>query len=254
MLLTSGKTDRMPCYIHRVETQENINSYLNQKANGEKYSWNEYTKSLKFFDLQRNALESELPKLNSLYSVVLKNNNETESAATKERVNENELAEYVVSMYLSELESNFDNIFASLIDLGFHECDFKDRNWMKYDIILCGLTIDGMALFNLLDESQANRIFNYISVEKFMGLDSDYQRDYSIDQISKYKNIWNNSIKQSEIPLDYVFSKLYKDLLGENMEKYNISPLHMMQIMSVVMPIFAGKWKNVLESYEPTIE
>lgn len=237
-----------------VETQENINSYLNQKANGEKYSWNEYTKSLKFFDLQRNALESELPKLNSLYSIVLKNNDETESAATKEKVNEKELAEYVVSMYLSELESNFDNIFASLIDSGFQECDLKDKSWMQYDIFLCGLTIDGKALFNLLDISQANRIFEYISVEKFMGLDSDYQRDYSINQISKYKNLWNNSIKQSEIPLDYVFSKLYKDILGENMEKYNISPLHMMQIMSVVMPIFAGKWKNALEFYEPTID
>jgi hypothetical protein len=75
-LLAVKLTECLAIYINMVETQENINLYLNQKANGENYNWNEYTKSIQFFDLQRNALEGELPKLNSIYSVVLKDNND----------------------------------------------------------------------------------------------------------------------------------------------------------------------------------
>lgn len=249
--LATKLTECLAIYINMIESQVNLNIHLNQKANGEKYSWNEYTKCLKLFEMQRNALENELPKLNSLYAVILKNSDNNESMGSKEKINERDLAEIVISQYLNQLECDFDNILDSFIKFGFDENDLQDENWMKYDIFLCGLTIDGMALFNLIDTSQANRIFNYISVDKFMSLDNEHQRSYSINRVSEYRSIWDYCIENSEPPFDFVFSKLFEDLLGENIQKYNIGPLHMIQIISLVTPIFAGKWKAALEHYEP---
>ena len=160
------------------------------------------------------------------------------------------LAKLVISDYLVDLESNFDDILAFLFDR-FNEDDLNDASWMSFDILLCGLLIDGMALFNLLDHTQANRIFKYISVEKFVILEDEQQIEYSIKRISEYKNIWDNAMKKSELPFDYIFSKLLNGFLGENIDKYNISPMDMMQIMSKIMPIFSGKWKNALERYKP---
>lgn len=59
-------------YINMVQTQIEINNNLNLKANGEKYNWSEYSKSLEFFDMLRDSLEGELPKLQSLFSTFVK--------------------------------------------------------------------------------------------------------------------------------------------------------------------------------------
>ena len=243
-------TECLAIYISMIESQVNLNIHLNQKANGEKYSWNEYTKCLKLFEMERNALENELPKLHAIYAVILKSDN-TGRMGLKEEINEIELAEIVISQYLTQLENDFDDILASFLELGFDENDFEDKNSMKYDIFLCGLTFDGMALFNLLENTQADRIFNYISVEKFIGFLEDEQRSYCINSVSEYKSIWDYCIEKREPPFDFIYSKLFEDLLGENIQKYNIGPLHMLQIMSLVTPIFAGKWKTALEHYEP---
>lgn len=244
-------TECLAIYVNLLESLVNLNIHLNRKANGEKYSINEYTMSLQHCDMLRSGLENELPKLQSLYAVVLKNGDDSNNIDCKEEINEKQLADTVLSEYLTDLERNFNDVLASLLKVGFGENDFEDKNWMKYDIFLCGLTIDGMALFNLLDSSQASSIFKYISVEKFMDLDDERQIDYSINRVSEYKHIWEKSLEESEPPFDFMFSKLYQDLLGEKIEKYEIGPLQMMQIISVVMPIFAGKWKKALERYKP---
>lgn len=239
-------------YINMVDAQVRINFDLNRKANGEKYNWDEYTKINKHFDMLRNSMEAELPKLQALYATaLLKNQQDTKVEDCRVAIKINQLAELVISEYLTDLESNFASILSGLQDLGFDYNDFEDEGWMKYDILLCGLSLDGMALFNLLDYSLANRIFKYINVEKFGSLDNKDQADYSISEVAEYKEIWESCIEKSEPPLDFVFSKLLSNLLGDNISKYDIGPLHMMQLISMIMPIFAGKWKKALDRYNP---
>lgn len=45
----------------------------------------------------------------------------------------------------------------------FDKDDLEDEYQIQYDLIIFGITIDSMALFNLLDKPQANRIFKYIN-------------------------------------------------------------------------------------------
>ena len=54
------------------------------------------------------------------------------------------------------------------------------------------MTIDSMALFNLLDTAQANRIYKYISYDRLLRLENVEQNDYSI---MKWLNIKNYGIK-----------------------------------------------------------
>ena len=54
-----------------VNTQVEINTSLNLKANGEKYNWSEYSKCINHFDMLRSGLETELPKLQSLFATAL---------------------------------------------------------------------------------------------------------------------------------------------------------------------------------------
>ena len=58
-------------YINMVGVQNSINLSLHQKAQGENYNWNEYNLQLKHFDMLRDSLEFELPKLQSLYAAIL---------------------------------------------------------------------------------------------------------------------------------------------------------------------------------------
>lgn len=69
--LLTKLTECLAIYLNMVRTQVEINENLNLKANGEKYNWNEYSKGLQYFDMLRSSLETELPKLQSLYSAVL---------------------------------------------------------------------------------------------------------------------------------------------------------------------------------------
>lgn len=241
-------TECLSIYINMVESLIQINTVLHRKANNDiKLNLNEHLKNNKYFEMLRGNLESELPKLQSLYSFILKD--KKYNADTKNEVDEKELADSVISEYLSSLESNFSTILETLLDMGIDKDAFEDEGWIKYDIFLCGMTIDAMALFNLLNKEQANRIFKYISYDRFLGLDNEEQRDYSINEVAEYKNLWDKATKEIEPPFDFVFSKLLQNFLGENISNYNINPLHMMQIISLVLPIFAGKWKKVLEEY-----
>ena len=69
--LTAKLTECFAIYIDMFKTQIEINTNLNLKAKGENYNWDVYSKSLKNFDMFRNSLETELPKLQSLYGAVL---------------------------------------------------------------------------------------------------------------------------------------------------------------------------------------
>lgn len=69
--LLTKLTECMAIYVNMVKVQVEINENLNLKANGEKYDWNEYSKGLQFFEMLRSGLETELPKLQSLYSAIL---------------------------------------------------------------------------------------------------------------------------------------------------------------------------------------
>jgi len=83
--LATKLSECIAIYINMVKSQIEINTYLNQKANGEKYAWDEYSRSQKFFDMLRGSLEVELPKLQSLYRLVLecKNKHETQKEIKK---------------------------------------------------------------------------------------------------------------------------------------------------------------------------
>ena len=169
----------------------------------------------------------------------------------KEDIQEDILAANIQQEYYADLESNFNNLFPHLCDMGFDKDDFEDEEWIKYDIFLCGSTIDSMALFNILDDTQAKRIFKFISVDIPLGLDSREQSDYSISEIAEYKNLWDKSIKENEYPYDRIFSKLFGNLLGENISKYSIGTFHMMELMNIVKIIFIGKWSKALKKYTP---
>lgn len=244
-------TECYSIYINMVKAQVETNENLNRKANGEKYNWSEYSISLRSFDMFRNSLESELPKLQSLYSSMLTGNESSGHSNKKNNIDEKELAEIVISNYLNDLVNSFSNILASIQDMGFDMSDLEDEKWIKYDIFLCGMTIDSMALFNLLDTAQANRIYNYISYERLLRLESIEQRDYSINEMAEYKMLWDKATNEVSPPFDYVFSRLFDNILGGNEAKYNINPIHMMQMISLVLPVFAGKWKKALDEYLP---
>lgn len=64
-------TECLALYMNMVNVQININKMLKQKANGLKYDWNEYSSSLKYLNTLRDALENELPNLQSLYGTVI---------------------------------------------------------------------------------------------------------------------------------------------------------------------------------------
>lgn len=66
-------TECLSIYINMVESQVEINTALQQKANNE-ISLNlcEHLKNNKYFDMLRGNLEIELPKLESQYSFILK--------------------------------------------------------------------------------------------------------------------------------------------------------------------------------------
>ncbi len=69
--LLTKLTECLAIYVNMVRSQVEINENLNLKANGGKYSWNEYSKELQYFYMLRSSLEKELPKLQSLYSAIL---------------------------------------------------------------------------------------------------------------------------------------------------------------------------------------
>lgn len=166
-------------------------------------------------------------------------------------INENELADIVIEYYMSNLENQFEDIFKALLENGFDKSDLVHESWMKYDIFLCGLSIDSMAIFNLLKIDQANRIFKYISIDQFKKLNNKNQMQYSINEVAEYKRLWDDSIVKYKPPLDYVFSKLFVNLLGENLRNYSINSIQMMELISIVLPLFAGGWKRALEKYKP---
>ena len=244
-------TECYAIYINMVEAQVEINKNLNRKTQGEKYNWGEYSANLESFDMYRKSLESELPKLQSLYSSMLTSNKDSENSRETNHINEKELAEIVISNYLTDLMEGFSGILENLKDMGFDASDLEDEKWIRYDIFLCGMTIDSMALFNLLDAAQANRIYKYISYERFLRLENVELRDYSINEMAEYKKLWDKATNEVLPPFDYVFSKLFNNILDGNEAKYNISPIHMMQLISIVLPIFAGKWKRALDEYKP---
>lgn len=66
-------------YINMIESQITLNNLLQQKANNEiKYNFTDYQKKIAFYNMLHSSLETELPKLQSLYSNILKNNKEGE--------------------------------------------------------------------------------------------------------------------------------------------------------------------------------
>lgn len=69
--LLNKLTECYAIYINMVKAQVETNVNLNHKANGEKYNWDDYSKSVKSFEMFRSELEAELPKLQSLYALVL---------------------------------------------------------------------------------------------------------------------------------------------------------------------------------------
>lgn len=243
--LASKLTECFALFINMTEAQVIINAQLNQKANGGKYNWDEYTKNLKNFEMWRNSLEAELPKLNALYSRTL-SKIDNESAPTNEEVDEKQLAYIVIEEHLRETNANFDRIMEFLHEY-FNVDDLASEEWIKYDFFLCGSTLDSMALFNLLDKQQANRLYHYISVEKFSDMEDKDLANLIISEISEYKRLFDKSVEESEPPFDYLLSKLLKNVLGENIDKYNIGPMLMIQLMSLVMPMYVGKWKRALE-------
>ena len=72
--LLAKLTECIAIYINMVSAQVEINTNLNLKANGERYNWNDYSKSTQCFGMLRSGLEIELPKLQSLYSTILRFN------------------------------------------------------------------------------------------------------------------------------------------------------------------------------------
>lgn len=246
--LASKLTECFALYIDMTKAQVIINDQLHQKANGVKYKWDDYTKNLKKFEMWRNSLETELPKLNALYSRALSKMDDEAASANRE-VDEKQLADIVVAEHLRETDANLDRIM-TFLRTNFNESDLESEGWIKYDFFLCGLTLDCMALFNLLDKQQANRLYHYIGVEKFSDLKDKGLTDYIISELSEYKRLFDKSAEESEPPFDYVLSKLFTNILGGNIDKYSIGPMLMIQMMSLVMPMYSGKWKQALEEHK----
>ena len=243
-------------YKDMVACQYGININLDQKTNGEWYSWDNHINQIDNYKLAREQLGAKLPQLVSVLHDSLLTDFETiESIKEKENIEkdqiekENMLAEIVISEYLIELEKKFNNVVACLLDLGFNENDFKDEWWMKHDLFLCGLTLDGISLFNFIEKSRANRLFRYISFDRFQDLDNRELGNYSIGQIEECKRLYDKALQNNEPPFDFIFSKLFYNLLGENIYKYEIGFIEMITLISLVVPIFSGKWKKNLEKY-----
>ena len=72
--LNSKLIESYSLYLNMTEVQHALNMGLHGKTLGSQYPINEYNKHLEFFDMVRSALESELPKLTSLYSSYLTEN------------------------------------------------------------------------------------------------------------------------------------------------------------------------------------
>lgn len=188
--LASKLTECFALYINMLEAQVNINVQLDQKANGKKYSLGDYTKNLKSFEMWRKSLETELPKLNALYTRV-HSKADKQKLRIKETVDEKQLAGTVISKYLQETNDNFNKII-EFLHSNFNPDDLEPKEWIQYDCFLCGLALDSMALFNLLDIQLANRIYHYISVEKFSEIEDKDQVEYSLSEVSEYKRLYIN--------------------------------------------------------------
>ncbi|NLO42198.1 MAG: hypothetical protein GX109_04100 [Bacteroidales bacterium] len=199
-------TECCAIYINMAEAQVEVNKNLNRKVQGEKYNWGEYSANLESFNMYRKSMESELPKLQSLYASMLTSDKNSEDSHKINHINEKALAEIVVSNYQTDLVEGFSGILENLQDMGFDMSDLENEKWIRYDIFLCGMTIDSMALFNLLDTAQANRIYKYISFERLLKLENVEQRDYSINEMAEYKKLWDKATNEVSSPFDYVFS------------------------------------------------
>lgn len=241
-------TECLALYINMTDAQVNLNTGLNQKANGEIYDLSEHTKRLKYSDMLRDALEAELPKLNALYTRMLTKQSENRTTQANREVDERQLVNTVIAEYIREVKSSLNHV-TDFLHRNFETADLEPDNWIEYDLFLFCLSFDSMALFNLLDKQQANRLYNLTCVQWLSKLGDEIQEEYDKAEIAEYKRLYEESVKKSEPPFDYMLSKLFSNFLRENSIKYNIGPMHMMQMMTMVIPMFTGTWKKTLEEF-----
>lgn len=252
--LASKLTECYAIYINLADTHANINLSLTSSIGYEDNSQGDRTQQIEMVTLYRKSLESELPKLQAHYSEMLKKNSSINEKSSKLEINELDLADLVLKSYSMELEKHFESIKSSIHTMGFEKDDIEESEFMRFDIFLCALSMDTMSIFNLLDADQAERIFKYISKDRFELGEKSPKWDYAKHEISLYRQVWDEANRDMDIPFDHIFSMLFSRILGENIKKYSIDSSHMIHLMSLIIPVFVGKWKNALEKYTPIQE
>ena len=249
----------LECYslfISMTDSQNILNHGLNKKTQGGSYPLNEYNNQLQYFDMTRNALESELPKLQSLFASYVsdpssRNTIHTRSDIRKPVQVDEEVLIDLLGVYIEQTDMHINEIKEGLVEVGFAESHFEDDDWMYIDSLVNGVALDSMSFFNLLSHEQAEAYYSTM-IGKFIDSYSENEDvvEYLNSEFMHYRKLIEQAKKENIPPFDYVYSKLLNNYLGEHIDKYNINFIQMTQTMVLMSQIYIGNCKKVLEHYK----
>ncbi len=163
-----------------------------------------------------------------------------------------ELADSVILQYNTTIDENFFSYKDMLINqVGINADDLISDNAIKFQLFLMAIALDGKALFNIIEnKEQATVIYDYLKEGYFNHMENFDDKMFCIQVIRRYGDLFDEAITKDEIFLDYVISELINNLLGNNIDKYEIDLEKMMYIINATLPLISGVWKRTLVYFQ----
>ncbi len=123
-----------------------------------------------------------------------------------------------------------------------------NKNVLNIEIICMAIAVDSKSLPHLIKDAQKVKILNeYATCKYFYHLEDTELRDYIIEGIKKYSNLFDKAIGEDKYFDTFLYTQLVIQSLGNNAVKYGMNQIQHEYLSIMLQPLIMGYWKSALK-------